>query len=108
MARDIGESINGTDLADAGIPDGRPPVDELAFLRKEVAELRQALETRTVIGQAVGMIMERYKINAEAAFSVLTRVSRQTNVKVREVALSMTADVTAPSAAPERLLADDE
>ena len=105
MRRDSGEAV-GEAAVTTEIPDRRTPVDELAYLRKEVTELRQALETRTVIGQAVGMLMERYKVSADAAFSVLTRVSRQTNVKVREVAAAMTADVTAPAAAPERLLGD--
>jgi ANTAR domain/GAF domain len=48
--------------------------------------LRAAMATRTLIGQAQGILMERYKMTAEQAFAVLSRVSQQTNVKLRDVA----------------------
>ena len=48
--------------------------------------LRSGLVTRTVIGQAEGILMERLKINADQAFGVLSRLSQHSNVKVREVA----------------------
>jgi GAF domain-containing protein len=48
--------------------------------------LRAALVNRDVIGQAKGIIMERYKINPDAAFSTLTRISQHRNIKLHEVA----------------------
>ena len=42
--------------------------------------------TAIVIGQAKGIIMERYKINPDAAFSTLTRISQDRNIKLHEVA----------------------
>ena len=42
--------------------------------------------TRTVIGQAEGILMERLKINADQAFGALSRLSQHGNVKLREVA----------------------
>ncbi len=48
--------------------------------------LRAALVNRDVIGQAKGIIMERYKINPDAAFSTLTRISQNRNIKLHEVA----------------------
>lgn len=57
----------------------------LAALNNE-ASLREALETRTLIGQAQGMLMERFDIDADQAFSVLRRYSQDANVKLREVA----------------------
>src|SRR3712207_7975 len=48
--------------------------------------LRAAMATRNLIGQAQGILMERYKVTAEQAFAVLSRVSQQSNVKLRDVA----------------------
>lgn len=48
--------------------------------------LRTALETRDVIGQAKGILMERFKIDAAAAFDLLILASQRTNIKVRDVA----------------------
>ena len=50
------------------------------------AHLRVALGTRDVIGQAKGILMERYKITAEQAFDLLISASSCTNLKLREVA----------------------
>ena len=37
---------------------------------KTEEQLRRAMETRTVIGQAQGMIMQRYGVTADTAFAV--------------------------------------
>jgi GAF domain-containing protein len=50
------------------------------------AHLRSGLVTRTVIGQADGILMERLKITADRAFGVLSRLSPESNVKLRDVA----------------------
>jgi GAF domain-containing protein len=47
---------------------------------------QRALESRAVIDQAKGILMERYKLTADLAFQALARVSMQTNTKVRDVA----------------------
>ncbi len=52
----------------------------------QVAQLEQALESRDVIGQAKGILMERRGLDADEAFSVLRRTSQDLNVKLREVA----------------------
>jgi AmiR/NasT family two-component response regulator len=39
-----------------------------------------------VIGQAKGIIMERFKIDASRAFALLTTLSQDTNVPVRVIA----------------------
>jgi len=41
---------------------------------------------RTIIGQAQGILMERYKIDAEEAFNVMRRVSQDNNIKLIRVA----------------------
>lgn len=48
--------------------------------------LRQALETRTLIGQAQGILMERFEIDADRAFAALRRFSQNTNTPLRDVA----------------------
>jgi hypothetical protein len=53
---------------------------------REIADLNDALRTRTTIGQAVGIIMERYGLPDERAFAFLTRLSQHQNVKLRVIA----------------------
>ncbi len=48
--------------------------------------LRSAMATRTLIGQAQGILMERLKVTPDQAFAVLSRVSQERNEKLREVA----------------------
>jgi GAF domain-containing protein len=49
-------------------------------------QLRTAIVNRDLIGQAKGILMERYKINADAAFSTLSRTSQTQNMKLHELA----------------------
>jgi len=53
----------------------------LAATLKE-AQLKRAVETRTVIGQATGILMERFDLDPDAAFGVLRRISQTHNVKL--------------------------
>jgi transcriptional regulator with GAF, ATPase, and Fis domain len=62
------------------------------------AQLRTALETRHDIGEAMGIIMERYKLNEETAFAVLTKSSQDHNIKLREVAKRVTETGEIPGA----------
>ncbi|MEW1953418.1 ANTAR domain-containing protein [Terrabacter sp. NPDC080008] len=48
--------------------------------------LRHALGTREMIGQAVGVLMQRHGLSSDAAFNVLRRHSQNANIKLREVA----------------------
>jgi len=49
-------------------------------------ELMHALETRTVIGQAQGILMQRFKISSATAFALLRRHSMDNNTRVRDLA----------------------
>ncbi len=53
--------------------------------------LAEAVRTRTTIGQAVGIVMERYQLTDERAFAFLTRLSQHRNVKLRLVAQEIVA-----------------
>ncbi len=48
--------------------------------------LNEGLQTRKVIGQAIGMLMERYDIDEDRAFAYLVRASSHANIKLRAVA----------------------
>ena len=50
------------------------------------AGLRTAADTRTIIGQAQGILMERYSLSAKKAFAVLLRYSQDNNIKLHELA----------------------
>jgi GAF domain-containing protein len=54
-------------------------------------QLLQAMATRDLIGQAKGILMERYKITASLAFTLLIRASQNTNIKIRDIAENLAA-----------------
>ena len=60
-------------------------------------QLATALESRTVIGQALGMVMERYGLDEDSAFNVLRRIASQDNLKLRDLAAQIVADRRLPS-----------
>ena len=49
-------------------------------------QMHDALGNRDIIGQAKGILMERHRVSADAAFSVLSRVSQAENLKLAEIA----------------------
>jgi GAF domain-containing protein len=54
--------------------------------RDMAGNLRVALDSRAVIDQAKGILMERHKLTADAAFQALASVSMRSNTKVRDIA----------------------
>lgn len=48
--------------------------------------IRAAVTSRHVIGQAQGILMERYQVDADRAFTVLRRYSQERNTKLRAIA----------------------
>jgi GAF domain-containing protein len=58
---------------------------------QKVDHLDRAVASRDLIGQAKGMLMERYRLNADGAFRVLTRVSQSDNRPLRDVAQELVA-----------------
>ncbi|TDC32294.1 GAF and ANTAR domain-containing protein [Kribbella albertanoniae] len=49
-------------------------------------QLAQAVDARKLVGQAMGILMERYDLDGDRAFEVLRRYSQDTNRKLRDVA----------------------
>lgn len=56
---------------------------------RQADNLRAALVTREVIGQAQGILMERERITPDQAFDVLRRASQRLNRKLHEIAQSL-------------------
>ena len=57
---------------------------------QKLNHLGAALASRDVIGQAKGVLMERYKITPAEAFALLAKVSQDTNRKLHQVAAYLT------------------
>lgn len=60
--------------------------ESLADAEQEIKQLHEAVESRTTIGQAEGILMERLGIDACQALEYLKRVSSHTNRKVIDIA----------------------
>jgi hypothetical protein len=87
--------------ADAGPHTVQGLAAALQEARAENESLKVALVSRTVIGQATGILMRENHLTADAAFKELVRRSSHSNVKVRDIAQGVVA--TANSRAEELL-----
>ena len=56
---------------------------------RQIEHRGRAMVSRTVIGQAEGILMERFSITADAAYAVLLRISQQDHVKLATVAADL-------------------
>ncbi len=57
----------------------------LAAAERE-ANLNVALTSREIIGQAIGILIERHKLTASGAFDLMVHISQRTHVRLREIA----------------------
>jgi GAF domain-containing protein len=51
-----------------------------------IAQLHEAVESRTLIGQATGIIMARRRCGPDEALKALIKISNDRNIKLREIA----------------------
>jgi hypothetical protein len=56
----------------------------------QVANLRTAIDTRKLIGQAAGILMERHRLTEDDAFQRLTSASQSQHIKLRDLAARIT------------------
>jgi len=63
---------------------------------REIQGLETAMTNRTIIGQAEGILMERYDLTADRAFAFLTRISQNENRRLAEIAEELVADRQLP------------
>lgn len=57
-------------------------------------QLHESIASRTVIGQAMGIVMERYTLDQHSAFSFLKRTSQDSNTKLVDVASHLVNEAT--------------
>lgn len=67
---------------------------------RDIQDRDKGMITRTVIGQAEGILMERYTIGATEAFAFLRRVSQDTNRKLVHIAQELVETRKLPHAGP--------
>ena len=59
--------------------------------RDLAGQLEQALQSRSVIDQAIGIVMAESRCDADQAFATLTRASNNRNIKLRDLATEIVA-----------------
>ena len=109
-----GTTMCGTLLiATAGVVTDRAETDAVvmaihastaAVAARQREELRSAVQSRDVIGQAKGILMQRLQLTATAAFELLARASQDSNLKLWEVCstLCSTGGLPEPRTASHR------
>lgn len=95
LSNQLEEDLNGvlTDAAELGSAHIQALFNEL---RSENRQLREALEGRSVIERAKGMLMILHDCDEEAAFHMLVALSQRHKRKVRDVALELVSSTHAP------------
>jgi GAF domain-containing protein len=58
--------------------------------------LQNALDTRTLVGQAQGVLMERFGVDADRAFAILRRYSQDRNRKLTEISRDLVETMQLP------------
>ena len=71
--------------------------EQFEALRRETADLRQALEDRKVIERAKGILMKRARLDEQEAFRRLQKLASERNLKLVEMGRAV---VTAEDAFP--------
>jgi GAF domain-containing protein len=67
--------------------------------RQLESDLRTAVDSRGLIGQAIGILVERHKVQPPKAFDMLVRASQRRHLKLREVAAQLVETGVDPAAA---------
>lgn len=75
---------------------------------ERIDQLKEAMATRNVIGQAQGILMERHKFTAGQAFDRLRTASMNLNRKLRDVAKDLTETGDGIVFAPQQRLSSEE
>jgi hypothetical protein len=83
LALSPGELLHVLAAFTAALPRDRAHREALV---DENDQLRRALKTRDTIGQAKGILMERFNTDATRAFELLVKLSQESNTRVADVA----------------------
>jgi len=65
-----------------------------------IEQLRSSLTSRTVIDQALGIIMARQECTQARAFDILRSASQNSNVKLRDIAAAIVTSITGEAPQP--------
>jgi ANTAR domain len=79
----------GSPLSSSAILDGLEASARVAELEAEIAQLKEALARRQLIGVATGLLAQRFNISPDRAWSLLVRLSQNGHVKVRDIAQAL-------------------
>jgi GAF domain-containing protein len=90
-------TVGGLNLYSTVADEVEPEAESLAALfathaaialghAQERDNLNRALQSRTTVGQAIGIVMERYRMDEDRAFGFLVRTSTTSNLKLRDIA----------------------
>ena len=100
----LDEILDSIARASGELLDAEETTVALRHAREEIETLKEALRTRTVIGQATGLLMCGRSLTADAAFAQLVQSSSHTNVKLRDIATQMVTEADERASAGRRLL----
>ncbi|MDK1346318.1 GAF and ANTAR domain-containing protein [Streptomyces sp. 378] len=95
-AKDLGTGREAARAFAARAADAIDMALRIESRRQSAADVRTALLSRSVIDQAVGILMARERIDARIALERLRRVSQNRNVKLRDLCGQLVAKVSAP------------
>jgi transcriptional regulator with GAF, ATPase, and Fis domain len=88
------DAFTGDDVLDAQVIAAHAAVALADTLEED--HLRRAMETRRTIGEATGILRERFGLTTDQAFSVLQRMSSTHNIKLFQVAQTLVSSGTLP------------
>ncbi|MFF0747208.1 ANTAR domain-containing protein [Streptomyces sp. NPDC004111] len=77
--------------------------ERVAQLEAEAAQLREAIRARPRVDIARGALMATHGCSAAEAWTILVHVSQHSNIKLRDIAAAITADLTGGDRLPEHL-----
>ena len=93
-----GSAVDVTNAERAHYVSAEPTVEGL---QAQLVDLTKAVESRDLIGQAKGILMERYKISADDAFGLLRQASMSHQLKLTAVADQLVFSGQLPSDDPK-------
>jgi transcriptional regulator with GAF, ATPase, and Fis domain len=83
----MGSTIEAMDYADHAIAAMLATHAAVALMAADrLRQFQAALASRDLIGQAKGIVMERFNVDAQRAFELITKLSQETNTPVRTIA----------------------
>lgn len=92
------DAFDSDDKLDGLVAAAHASVALSATVRRD--QMHTALTSRQLIGEATGILRERFALTSDQAFAVLKRVSSQQNIKLFAVAQQVVETGTLPGAAP--------